>query len=247
MLFPSFDLLRMVAAHPSGSQQLASSPLLPAMVMKTLDVVCDDFIGSNGNGAGGSGNDSDSGGFTACSAPTSSPQALTALRFLATACRHPLLRCKVISLVLTSQANSPSSSFATMINTLGRLSSSAKIKSIHRHALASFCANVITSCCASEDILASSELQSEVMNSYYPSVVLLLDNETKNVEVVVKCLLAVGSVAVNESINVDTKSVLQVNCLVESVLTSVQARWFGKVNDYVDLVLSEVTGAVYNQ
>jgi hypothetical protein len=236
-LFPSFDLLRMIAAHPSGSHQLAASPYLPAMLARSVSEVCQDFSG------GGAAELTDS------SAPLSSPQALTALRFLASSCRHPPLRQKVLGLVLTPQTDSavPFGAFSTLIATLGALSSSKTIKSIHRHALASWCANVLLACCVGEDSLSSEAVKSSVLAVYYPSVVFLLDEEADNVEVVVRCLLALGTVAVSSSLAEQTKAGLQSTSLVESVLTAVRERWSGRATDYVELCLSEVMGAVHQQ
>lgn len=259
-LFPSFDLLRMVCAHPSGSQQLAASPYLSAVLARTLRVVLQDFR----SGAGAA---DDPSSLSASCRPASSPQALTALRFLATSCRHSPLRQKVLGLLLASPPPSSSSSssqsqseseeafssFSSLIGSLSALSSSSAIKSIHRHALASWCANVILACCVGEGSGGAGAEAEAVLRVYYPGVVWLLQQELDNAEVVVRSLLAVGTVAValdsnsNTSVSEALKSDLQSGALVESVLTAVQDRWSGKKSDYMDLCLVEVAGAVYNQ
>ena len=247
-LFPSFDLLRMISAHPSGSQLLANSPYLPALLSRTIQEVVQDFR------TGTMDADVSSSLLSADCRPAASPQALTALRFLATSCRHSLLRQKVLALLLTppssqtpSETEAVFASLSSFVSSLGELSSSSTIKPIHRHALTSWCANVVLACCVGEG--GSGAGLRDVLQTYYPSVVWLLQQEQDSVDVVVRSVLAVGTVAVdNNSLVTDpVKSDVQSQTLVKSVLTTVQDRWSGKKSDYVDLCLVEVTAALDNQ
>jgi hypothetical protein len=233
-LFPSFDLLRMIAAHPSGALQLASSPYLSAMLSKTASVLTLDFAGASQC-------------LTDASIPSCSPQALTALRFLVTSCRHAALRHKVLGLMFSSSNEGPFSIFTAMIGSLTSLSSWSKVKGVHRHALSSWCANIVLACCTGEDTLATADTRAKVLGCYYPVVVYLLEKEADSIDVIVRSLLAVGTVAVNHSLSEKLKGDLLLGAAVENVLTTVQEKWSGKTSEYVDLCLSEVSEAVYSQ
>lgn len=243
-LFPAFDLLRMLAAHPSGSLLLASSPYLGAMLAKTALVVCQDFFGEERVATVPPPRLTD-----ACS-PASSPQALTALRFLATSCRHSALRQKVLALVLAPASEGPLACLSVLIGSLSSLSSSScrKIKSGHRHALSSWCVNVVLACCAGEDVLSTHQIRAKVLGAYLPATMFIMQHEADSADVVVRGLLAVGSLAVSSScLSDDDRRELQASCPVEAVLSALQERWTDKASDYVDLCLAEVAGAVYSQ
>jgi len=231
-LFPSFDLLRMISAHPSGSQQLAASPYLSAMLSKAANVVSQDFGGSTST-------------LTNSSSPMSSPQALTALRFLATTCRHTTLRQKVLGLMLTPTDDGNFSGFSSMIGSLSALTTSSNIKAVHRHALSSWCANVLVACFAETNSQVTPETIALVLGIYYPSVVFLLDKEPENVDVVVRCLLAVGTVAVSEFIPEESRSDLLASSTCDDVLTKIQERWVGR-SDYLDLCMAEACEAAFS-
>ena len=227
-LFPSFDILRMISAHPNGSQQLATSPYLPSILAKTTRVICQDFLGEQSELS------------SECS-PASTPQALTALRFLVTTCRHANLRQKVLRLLLNPHSGGE---LCDLIKNFGCLSSTSKIKNVHRHAVTSFCANIVLAFCLGEEVLTSSVTRSEVLNAYYPTIVFLLENEPDNADVIMRCLISLGSVALSSSIPEELKNELKAESGVDNVLMRVEERWNGKSPDLIDNCLAEVVSVL---
>jgi hypothetical protein len=149
--------------------------------------------------------------------------------------------------MFSSSNEGPFSIFTAMIGSLTSLSSWSKVKGVHRHALSSWCANIVLACCTGEDTLATADTRAKVLGCYYPVVVYLLEKEADSIDVIVRSLLAVGTVAVNHSLSEKLKGDLLLGAAVENVLTTVQEKWSGKTSEYVDLCLSEVSEAVYSQ
>ena len=230
-LFPSFDLLRMISAHPSGAQQLASSPNLYSFIVKCLEVICTDFAGTTSQDCE----------FSDSFCPSSSPQTLTALRFMVNCFRHNTLRKKfLVSLFSSCQEGVFGSFFALMKS----IHSIPTIKVTHRHALCTFCVNVALSYCGVEDESVLADVQSDALSVYVSAVISLLEKEKDNGDIVLRCLFALGSIALNKASRDDAlKEVLKLHC-VEGLLRKVEEYWRGKLNESFDKCIMEVTHAI---
>jgi phospholipase A-2-activating protein len=164
LLFPAFDLLRMVCLHPSGASTLSSSKHLPLVIKRAVNLLA-----------------------LEASQPASvgTPHALLSLRFLANLFKVQGLRAASLTILLQEFSR------GQLMDLLPAYLTAAK--KTHRSASLLLLCNLLFSA-FNRQVSQPLASQAQAVGPFYPLLLLALRQETESLDSILKGLTALGTV-----------------------------------------------------